>query len=89
MFFQCGEGVKAVINNSQPLLRHPDSNLKTNFTLPSERNSIYFGQIENKLVRGISGIGFMEHEPIYTIECKVPRDREFGCNLKARRLPTS
>jgi len=72
LMLHCGEQVKAVLDGKYVLLSHPDSKYQLSISLPSDQCQIYYGVSEGKIIRGITGLGFMQHTAINTVECRVP-----------------
>lgn len=83
LMLHCGEGVRADIQDSILRLSHDDSRFVLHIKLPTDSCTIYSGVVEGAFVRGVSGLGFMQHSEIVTIACKVPAGQPLKWQLTA------
>ncbi len=82
MTLMCGEFVDVALDDNRALLSSKNSNYQLEITLPTNKVSLYNGEIENK-VRGISGLGFLEKSNVNMILCEIPLNEEIEWNIKA------
>jgi hypothetical protein len=82
----CGENVNAILAGSALILSHPDSRFHLRIGLPSSTVAIHSGTYEEDMVRGVSGLGFMQQSSISTIECRVPFNADIIWTIEAIRL---
>jgi hypothetical protein len=73
--------VQAVLKGSKVLLSHEASKYRLMLELPGDECELHRGRTEGAVVRGITGLGFMRLEPIYTIECAIPFDQDVKWQL--------
>lgn len=83
LMLHCGEQVDAELNNEVLILSHPDSNYKLRVELPGNNVVVHYGVLEDNLVYGLSGLGFMQRTSINTIECRVPFGQILRTSLDA------
>lgn len=72
LMLHCGEQVDVELNGKVLMLSHPDSKYKLRIELPGDDVVVHYGILKNNIVRGLSGLGFMQQASINTIECRVP-----------------
>ena len=82
LMLHCGEQVDAVLEEESLILSHPDSNFRLVISLPTDIIHISFNEGDSKPVRGITGVGFMQHTAINTITCKVSLNEILRWNLR-------
>ena len=85
LMLHCGEQVEATLAGHELLLTHPDSKYQFAVHLPSNQCQIHRGASEGERISGISGLGFMKHTAINTVECRVPFN--VGLNWKILLKP--
>ena len=83
LMLHCGEGVKATLDRKRLNLSHPDSKYILSISFPNVEAKIFYGQSEGSIIRGVSGLGFMEISDINTIEYKVPINGKIKWSVKA------
>lgn len=87
LMFHCGEQVQAMLDGQDLLLSHPDSRFQLALRLPSDRCQISFDESEGNTIRGITGLGFMQHTAINTISCHLPFNAPLHWSLRAAQKP--
>ncbi len=68
----CGEGVRAAVHAGTVTLSHPDSRYTVVMRFPVDNITVSNGLIEQGAIRGIVGQGFLEYQPIDTVEVSLP-----------------
>lgn len=86
LMLHCGDGVTATVTQGVVLLRHPASTFELVVHLPTPLVRTYCGELGDGEPRGFTGLGFMEHVPITTVECSVELGAEVRWELLARRI---
>ncbi|MFS8974650.1 DUF6270 domain-containing protein [Cupriavidus necator] len=84
LFLHCGEGVTAKCDGALVVLSHPDSIYCLEVDLPGVDVRLYFGKTDGDIIRGVTGLAFMQSTSIYTIACSLPYDEELGWRLRAK-----
>lgn len=87
LMFHCGEQVQAMLDGQDLLLSHPDSRFQLALRLPSDQCQISFDESEGNTIRGITGLGFMQHTAINTISCRLPFNTPLHWSLRASQKP--
>lgn len=72
LMLHCGEHIDVEQSGSIVTLSCKNSTHKLCIDMPNDNVVINKGLVEKDRVRGISGLGFMSHSSINTIECLVP-----------------
>lgn len=85
LMLHCGERVEAKLDNKTLILSHPDSAFQLMLNLPTDFCHISFNETATEPIRGIAGLGFMQHIAVNTITCKVPFNEFLKWNLRALR----
>lgn len=83
LMLHCGERVEAKLDNNTLILSHPDSAFQLVLNLPTDLCHISFNETTTESIRGITGLGFMQHIAVNTITCKVPFNEFLKWNLRA------
>ena len=83
LMFHCGEKVHVILHGQDIILSHPDSRFQLMLRLPTDQCHISFNEGEVAPIRGITGIGFMQHTAINTVTCKVPFNEFLPWSLRA------
>lgn len=84
LMLHCGEQVKVVLDGQNILLSHPDSRFQLAIRLPSAQCQIMYGVSEGNKIRGVTGLGFMEHTAINTVECRVPFNEPLNWHVSVK-----
>lgn len=85
LMLHCGERVEAKLDNNTLILSHPDSTFQLVLNLPTDLCHISFNESTTEPIRGITGLGFMQHIAVNTITCKVPFNEFLKWNLRVLR----
>lgn len=84
LMLHCGEQVQAVLDGQDLLLSHPDSRFQLAIRLPSDQCQIFYDVSEGNRIRGVTGLGFMQHTAINTVECRVPFNKDLKWSLSLK-----
>lgn len=84
MFLHCGEGIEARLQGKRLQLTHPDSKYLVEMSLPNDKCKLHYGEVAETIIRGVTGLGFMEHTSIYTVECDVPFETDLPWTLRVK-----
>lgn len=83
LMLHCGENVHVVLQGQDLILSHPDSKYQLSLRLPTDQCRISFNEGEVAPIRGITGVGFMQHTAINTVTCKVSFNEFLPWSLRA------
>jgi hypothetical protein len=81
LMLHCGDDIQATLKTNNLLLTHPDSNYILELFLPNENCRLYYGEVTESQIRGVTGLGFMQHANIYTVECDAPFETDLSWKL--------
>jgi Heparinase II/III-like protein/Heparinase II/III N-terminus len=84
LLLHCGDGVEARLQGNHLQLTHPESKYLVEMSLPNEKCKLHFGEAAESSIRGVTGLGFMQHASIYTLECEVPFETDLPWTLRAK-----
>ena len=71
LMFQCGEGVRASILETEIVLSHKSSRYQVHINIDAKNAKLYRGFENDNKIRGVSGTGYLESIDIDTIEIPV------------------
>ncbi|WP_018237849.1 DUF6270 domain-containing protein [Ensifer sp. BR816] len=74
LMLHCGEGVEVKIENDGLRLAHPATELSLQIVLPPGCDVHLFHGRQEDPIRGVTGVGFLQSEPITTIEIAPPSE---------------
>lgn len=86
LLLHCGDGIEARLQGNHLQLTHPDSKYNIEISMPNDKCKLYYGEVGKTTIRGVTGLGFMQHENIYTLECEVPFETDLPWTLKVKEL---
>ena len=81
LMLHCGEHIEIEQSGKEIILSCKSSVHRLCLKLPNENIAINKGLIGKDKIRGISGLGFMTHSSVYTIECLVPVNEEIEWSI--------
>jgi hypothetical protein len=84
LMLHCGEGIEAGLQGNHLQLTHPDSKYLVEMFLPNEKCKLHYGDVTGPSIRGVTGLGFMQHANIYTLECEVPFEADLQWTLRVK-----
>jgi hypothetical protein len=84
LLFHCGEGIEARLQGNRLQLIHPDSKYLLEMSLPNDKCKLHYGEVTEASIGGVTGLGFMQHTSIYTVECEVPFETDLPWTLRAK-----
>jgi hypothetical protein len=83
LLLHCGEGIEAGLQGNHLQLTHPDSKYLVEMSMPNEKCKLHYGNVAGPSIRGVTGLGFMQHTSVYTLECEVPFGTDLPWTLRA------
>jgi hypothetical protein len=84
LLLHCGDGIEARLQGNHLQLTHPDSKYEIEISMPNEKCTLYYGEVSETTIRGVTGLGFMQQANIYTLECEVPFETDLPWTLKVK-----
>jgi hypothetical protein len=82
LFLHFGEGIEAKLQGNYLQLTHSGSKYRLEMFMPNDKCMLHYGELAEDNIKGITGLGFLKHTSIYTLECEVPFETDLSWALR-------